>query len=237
MFGTSAAALRSLPAVFGVVVLLCVYWLAGAVCVAANAAIAVALVAVSPFYVLYAQEAREYSLWTLAIAAAGILVLARRRAAPARGRGPPMPSSSHVGLYVYPLTGLVAVGFFVYVLIAERLRITRAVVSCFVASLCALIAFAPWLTVMRASRGLGQGMATIMRAKLTPGAFAFILARDLRFPYFDFGAFRLGPLGSTAINAALTAFCVVLSATPWSRSSAAARSRCGDSSSSDCACR
>jgi uncharacterized membrane protein len=205
--GTSAVALRSLPALFGVLVLPLGFWLAielfgsGAI-----AATVLALVAVSPFYVLYSQEAREYSLWTVLILAAGVVLLRAQR-----GRGVwPWVLYAVVlvlGLYVYPLTGLVAAGYFAYVFLGARLRFTRAVVGCFVASLCALIAFGPWLAAMRASPGLGQGMATIMRAKLTPGAFAFILARDLRFPYFDLGAFR----GSTAVNALLTAFCLALS--------------------------
>jgi uncharacterized membrane protein len=212
VFGHSVMATRGSAVLFGVLALPLIFWLSLELFGSkAAASIALALVAVSPFYVLYAQEAREYSLWTLAIAVAGILVLRGVRGA-GSWTWAGYAVAVAVGLYVYPLTGLVAIGFFVYVLFAERLRITRAVVSCFVANLCALIAFAPWLAVMRASSGLGQGMATIMRAKLTPGAFAFILARDLRFPYFDLGAFRLGPLGSTAINAGLTAFCVVLSA-------------------------
>jgi uncharacterized membrane protein len=209
--GTSAVALRSLPALFGVLVLPFVWWLAAELFASgASATLALALVAVSPFYVLYAQEAREYSLWTVAIVAAGALLLRALRGGGWWWLGYAVVLA--LSMYIYPLTGLVAIGFFLYVFFGARLRVTRAVASCFGASLFALIAFAPWLVAMRASPGLGQGMATIMRAKLTPAAFAFILARDLRFPYFDLGAFRIGPLGSTAVNAALTVFCVALSA-------------------------
>jgi uncharacterized membrane protein len=211
VFGTSAAALRSLAAVFGVVVLLCVYWLCLELFASRQVAlIAVALLAVSPFYVLYSQEAREYSLWTVAIMLAGILLLRGRRSA---GFGVWVAYAVVVALslYIYPLTGLVAIGFAVYMLINEGWRFTRPVVACFVASLCALAAFSPWLITMVSSRGLGQGMAGIMRAKLTPSAFAFVLARDLRAPYFDFGAFRIGPVGSTTLNGLLTLFAVALS--------------------------
>ena len=94
-FGTSTAALRSLAAVFGVFVLLCVYLLCLELFASREVAlIAVALLAVSPFYVLYSQEARDIACGPLrsclrassCCAAAG---------APDLGCGSHTPSSSH----------------------------------------------------------------------------------------------------------------------------------------------
>ncbi len=62
-FGSSVAVIRSLTALFSLLALPCMYWL----CLelfnsSLVASVAVAMLAVSPFHVLYAQEAREYSL-------------------------------------------------------------------------------------------------------------------------------------------------------------------------------
>ncbi|MBD5656449.1 MAG: glycosyltransferase family 39 protein, partial [Candidatus Eremiobacteraeota bacterium] len=67
-FGSSVAAIRALPVLFGLLALPVAYWLAFELFGSATIALlATALLAISPFHVLYAQEAREYSLWTLAI--------------------------------------------------------------------------------------------------------------------------------------------------------------------------
>jgi len=60
-------AIRSLSAIISLLVFPGVYWLLPGIWVV-NGWIAIALIAVSPFHILYAQEAREYSLWTVTIA-------------------------------------------------------------------------------------------------------------------------------------------------------------------------
>ncbi len=67
-FGSDVVALRSLSALISLFVFPALYWL----CVELfaqpfTAWIAIMLIAVSPFHVYYAQEAREYSLWTVTI--------------------------------------------------------------------------------------------------------------------------------------------------------------------------
>jgi len=66
--GNSVAAIRSLSALISLLVFPCIYWLCLELFGASLVGwIAVVLIAVSPFHVLYAQEAREYSLWTVTI--------------------------------------------------------------------------------------------------------------------------------------------------------------------------
>jgi uncharacterized membrane protein len=66
MFGDSAGAVRSLSAVFSLMVFPFLFWLCLQLFESKKVAwIAVLLVAFSPFQVLYAREAREYSLWIL----------------------------------------------------------------------------------------------------------------------------------------------------------------------------
>lgn len=203
VFGASASGQRSLAAVFGVLALPCVYILClelfGSVDIAL---VALLLVALSPLWVLYSQEAREYSLWSGAIALDAWLFLRACRLGgwlPWLGYG----ALTALALYVYPLTGLAVLGFGVYLLIRER-RLLGAFGGYLVASIAALAAFIPWLLAMRSSGGLERGMAVMMNAHLSPAAVASIFARNLRFPFVDLGAFRLGPLGSTAVNLGLT---------------------------------
>ncbi len=65
-FGNSIATIRSLSAIISLIVFPCLYWL----CLELFDSpiiglVTLTLIAVSPIHVLFAQEAREYSLWTL----------------------------------------------------------------------------------------------------------------------------------------------------------------------------
>ena len=212
LFGTSAAAVRSLSTVFGVIALPCVYWLCLELFGSTETAlVALALFALSPFYVLYAQEAREYSLWTVVVLLDALLLL---RASRSTARSPWIAYGvlTALGLYVYPLTGLVALGFGAYLIFRERLRPTSVVRRWAVATLAAFAAFAPWLNVMASSHGLERGMAGIVRGNLSALATFEIFARDLRAPFFDLGQFRVDGLSSTVVNLPLTIVVVALCA-------------------------
>jgi uncharacterized membrane protein len=209
-FGSSVEAMRTPAAIFGVLVLPCVFWLAlelfGSL---ATAVIAVSLVAVSPLFILYAQEAREYSMWTVAIALQAVLFL---RAIRLRTPGYWIAYGAVIAfsLYIDPLTILVVLGFTAYLLIRERGRLTRTLTACIFADLAALALFIPWIKVMTASSGLGQGMATIFTSKLSLVQIARGFARNLRFDFFDIGPLHVGPLNFTMIDAVFTVIIVTL---------------------------
>jgi uncharacterized membrane protein len=79
-FGDSIAAARSLSVVFGVLLLPGAFWLGLELFRDRWAALLLtAVMAVSPFHVLYAQEARQYSLWTLVIVASSTVLLRAMR--------------------------------------------------------------------------------------------------------------------------------------------------------------
>ncbi|MBP0000195.1 MAG: glycosyltransferase family 39 protein [Cyanobacteria bacterium SID2] len=76
LFGDSIGTIRSLSAVFSVLCLPAFYWLVMELfAVTSIASIATMLMTVSPFHLVYAQEARAYSLWTLAILLSSVMVL------------------------------------------------------------------------------------------------------------------------------------------------------------------
>ncbi|MHC5731192.1 MAG: glycosyltransferase family 39 protein, partial [Nostoc sp.] len=68
LFGNSVAATRSFSAFLSLLTFPCLYWLCKELFGSSLIGwIAIALVAVSPIHVVYAQEARAYSLWIVTI--------------------------------------------------------------------------------------------------------------------------------------------------------------------------
>jgi uncharacterized membrane protein len=67
-FGNSVAVTRSISAIISLLVFPCTYWLCLELFGSSLVGwIAMGIMAVSPFHVLYTQEARPYSLWTVTI--------------------------------------------------------------------------------------------------------------------------------------------------------------------------
>ena len=82
LLGGSIHAIRSLSALISLLVFSGLYWLCRELFEAPRTAwVAVALMAVSPFHVLYAQEARPYSLWAamILLSSAAMLRALRRQ--------------------------------------------------------------------------------------------------------------------------------------------------------------
>lgn len=68
MFGDSVVAIRSFSAFLSVLAFPCIYWLCLELFESSLVGgLACMLLAISPFQLVYAQEARQYSLWTVAI--------------------------------------------------------------------------------------------------------------------------------------------------------------------------
>ncbi len=68
LFGDSVYALRTLSVLFSGLALLAMYWFVGELAASRRAALlAMLLMCVSPLFILYGQEAREYALWTLTL--------------------------------------------------------------------------------------------------------------------------------------------------------------------------
>ncbi len=211
-FGSSAAAVRALPAIFGVLALPCAYWLAlelfGAELPALTFA---ALLAASPFFVLYAQEAREYSLWALTILLSGVTLLRALRVRSVAAWGG-FAIVSLAGVFVDPLSALVLLGQALFVAVVEGRRRGASLVAFALCAAFTALGFFPWARIMLHSGGLERGMAGMLGAKLSAAAIAVTFARNLRDVFFDFGAFRIGPLGSTFANFALVVIGVLLAA-------------------------
>jgi len=81
LFGTTVGALRSLSLIFAVLQIPAMYWFASSLLRSRlGGCIGAALVAGSPFHMIYAQEARPYSLWALlTMVCSSLLLVAMRR--------------------------------------------------------------------------------------------------------------------------------------------------------------
>jgi len=144
--GSSIVSLRALAALFGVLTLPCVFWLGRELFQsAAPAWISVGMAAISPFQLLYSQEAREYSLWaaTTALASAALLFALRKQT---RAAWAVYVICLVLALYTFPLSLLVLACHAVYVVIdrAGSLKVFA------VAAGAALVASVPWaLAILR----------------------------------------------------------------------------------------
>ncbi len=147
-FGYSVTLMRGLAATISLLAFPCVYWLCLELFESSLTAwIALAIISVSPFQILYAQEARQYSLFifTIFLASASVLRAIRRNTKLDWGL---YGVTVAVGIYSHLLFALVVVSHGIYVAIMERFRLTKRVAAFFLASVMGVVAFLPWLLVV-----------------------------------------------------------------------------------------
>lgn len=141
----SVASIRLLSALIGLLTLPAMFWVMGTLFPAspgnAVAWVTTALFAVSPFQVLYSQEAREYSLWTLAILVSSAALLQARRWRGWMGYG----VAAAAALYVHPFSAFVLMSHGLYMAIARKARHWLGFLG---AIALAVLLFLPWLVVV-----------------------------------------------------------------------------------------
>jgi uncharacterized membrane protein len=162
LWGSSVTAVRSLSVLFSLLMFPSLYWLCQELFRAGTqtapqrqstqmiSGLAIALLALSPFQVLYAQEAREYSLWSALILLSGAALLRAMRVKSLESWGL-FTVLLILGLYTQPMMLFVAIAFVLYLLIVERFRINRVTILGGLAFALALLAFSPWLNIIAQS--------------------------------------------------------------------------------------
>jgi uncharacterized membrane protein len=148
-FGNSVTAIRSLSALASLFVFPCIYWLCRELFPLSplTAWIAIALVAVSPFHVLYAQEARQYSLWTVTILLSSAALLQANRRSNLLNWGV-YALTLTAALYTFLFSAFVAMAHGIYLLVSAKFRWTKTVQLYLFATTLAFIAFTPWLAIV-----------------------------------------------------------------------------------------
>lgn len=150
LFGNSVAVTRSLSATISLLAFPCMYWLCLELFnLRLVGLIAVALLAISPFHVLYAQEAREYSLWTVTILLSSAALLRAMR----------LNTLLYWGIYAFTVTlGMYSYAFSVFITIAHGFYVaitkrfnSKTFSAYLITSIAGIITFAPWLLTIVSS--------------------------------------------------------------------------------------
>lgn len=150
-FGNSIFNIRLLSALISLFVFPAIYWLCLELFNSKLISwVAVSLIAISPFHVLYAQEAREYSLWTVSIlvsCAALLWAIRKKTILPWITYG----ITVSFGLYTHPFSAFVFAGHGIYVLVSESFRFNKTFRNYIFASLLGILLFLPWLLIVIAN--------------------------------------------------------------------------------------
>ncbi len=152
IFGTSIAALRSLPATISLFVFPCAYWFCWELTGQRWMGwVAIALMSVAPFQILYAQEARPYSLWMVATLVCSAALLRSLRSGK-RQDWALYALTLSFAFYSYLLSLFVAVAHGIYLLAIGAWRSRKILLPYIIASTVAFLSFSPWLFVIFSNR-------------------------------------------------------------------------------------
>lgn len=148
LFGNSIAVTRSLSALFSLLALPCLYWLCLELFDSSLVGwVAIMLFTISPFHVIYAQEARPYSLWNVIVLLSSASLLRAMRLKTVRS-WVIYTATLALGLYTHLFFALVAIAHSVYAVATERGRWNQTVQAYLLASLAGLLTFVPWLVIL-----------------------------------------------------------------------------------------
>lgn len=148
LMGNSIAVVRSASAIISLFSFAGIYWLTQELFQAkAVSRIALVLLAVSPVHVVYAQEARPYSLLIVSLLLSTAILL---RALKSRSNlwWVAYSFSLIFGVYSHLIFGLVGISQGLYVLIVSRLRLRSGLLPYLASAAFALLAFLPWLMLL-----------------------------------------------------------------------------------------
>ena len=148
IFGNSIAAIRSLSIVFSLLAFPCLYWLCRELFNSSLTGwLATAMLAVSPFHLLYAQEAREYSLWTVTTLLASAALLRAIRL-PTKFNWGLYGLTVALGLYSHLFFVLVLMGHGFYILLRGGNRWGKTLLNYLLSLGVGLLIFMPWIVVI-----------------------------------------------------------------------------------------
>jgi uncharacterized membrane protein len=197
VFGDSITIYRLLSAFFSLLAFPAIYWLSLELFSSPIIGwISVALLAVSPLVVLYAQEAREYALWTVIILLANwALLRAVRLTSDVACREQKKIFSwgiyaviTAVSLYTSMSTSLIIAAHAAYILITEKLRPTKTAIAYLISLSITLILFLPWILVFLANFETFYNSTAWSRTIKVPQIILFkSLGLNLSRSFLDFG--------------------------------------------------
>lgn len=157
LFGDAIGTLRGLSALLSLLCLPAIFWFSKELFRSAQVAWrAVALAAVSPLLILYAQEAREYALWTAVILLANAALLRAIRLTEDSTTSTKRCAwawslyglFTALGLYTSFSTGSVIIAQLVFLAIRERVRLSRVTKFSVLTLALVFLLFLPWIIIL-----------------------------------------------------------------------------------------
>jgi uncharacterized membrane protein len=190
VFGGSLGVLRSFSAVVGILSIPAMYWLCMELFQSHfTAKIGTSLLAISPFFVVYSQEARNYSFWGLLVLVSSALLLRNLRRLTFWG-WLLYSATVALGLYTHLFFTLVMAGQGFYVLVTERFKLTQRVVAYLVAAGVSTAAFIPWLLLLLSNAGRTEEMvynSNIWRLRFSLTSMLSMWVGNVSRLFFDVG--------------------------------------------------
>ncbi|MCC5662686.1 glycosyltransferase family 39 protein [Nostoc sp. CHAB 5784] len=210
IFGNSVTAIRSLSACISLLVFPCVYWLCRELfnVPLSVPGVAIALMAISPIQLVYAQEAQEYILWlvTILLSSASLLRAMRLESQDKAAEERQQPDlfaiwsiyavTLAISLYTFLWSGFVIVAHGIYVIITAKFKLTKTVKTYLLASLVGCLAFMPWITIVIGDffKFLISADKTTMQSSSMP-IITFLLMQLSRI-FFDINLTKDNPVNS-----------------------------------------
>jgi uncharacterized membrane protein len=152
VFGDSITAIRAFSAVISLCVFPAIYWLCWELFNSSLVGwIAIALTAVCPYQVLYAQEARPYILWAVTILLSSACLLRAIRINKPLNWGL-YAIALAASLYTNVFSVLVAIGQGIYILVIQGFKLnkifSKIVINYLLASFGGILLFSPWMSLL-----------------------------------------------------------------------------------------
>jgi len=194
VFGDSIWVIRSFSVLMGLLVFPCIYWLCRELFESRKVAwLVVAIVAVSPFHLIYAQEARLYSMWTVTVLLSSALLL-RALSRKSKFLWALYAISILVGIYTFTLFALVIAAHGAYVLIItlpnvkfQPIKLPGKLISYALSTLAALILFIPWAYILLKNLSKARGNLVWMDLDIGLPALVKLWGFNLSSPFLDIG--------------------------------------------------
>jgi uncharacterized membrane protein len=139
---------RGLSAIISLLVFPGVYWLCLELFESSLVGwIAIAVTAISPVHLIYAQEVREYSLWTVAILLLSWALLKAIRI------NTKLNWSIYtvilmLGFYTHILSVIIVIAHGIYVAIRENFKFSKIMINYLLGTLASILLFIPWILVI-----------------------------------------------------------------------------------------
>lgn len=163
IFGNSVTVIRSFSVLTSLLSLLLMYLISVELFQnKLTAYIATALFAISPFFVILAQEARPYSLWTTTILLSSFALL-KAQGLQTIKTWFLYTLSVTLGLYTFLFTALVILSHAIYIFATENFqfnKINKNIYSYITASITGILLFLPWIVILFSSKEKLQNYAS-----------------------------------------------------------------------------